>query len=429
MFVPRFKKMLKTPKPLTFDDVIGYLNEVDMGYPEDTYVAYNKKLELLRRLSDTYSHIKPKSNIIDIDSYIKQLKYYHSEGASMDLSVFRSEIFMLQASYDMSMSKESPFDVARKLIEKDDKVLLDKTLPIFYVINTFYPELENEYHIIEKYFLKNYTWKQKNKYCGKTSIRHFLNTLEKRTMNENDDMKWVLENVRISTKTAFRFLKVYEGGDLGFTSLDNSTFFDTEEEARLWETPYVKASLRNVDVLWYIILNSKGENMNKYTVSWVSENDSNTHGSFDSYDEAFESIRKWWNHNGYSPAYIRIIGDIEESGKVKIDYGLHRSFYTIVKEEKEEEKMTNRYGGFTYPAQGVTIGVTEKEYQNIEILRKAKLNSIEEVNNLSYVMPEYMVALIELFKDIKYNQMRRNNIIDYIFGDSNVDIFISEGRK
>lgn len=78
--------------------------------------------------------------------------------------------------------------------------------------------------------------------------------------------------------------------------------------------------------------------MNKYTVSWVSGNISQTHGSFDSYDEAFESIRKWWNYNGYSPAYIRVIGDIEENGKVKIDYGLHESFYYIVEEEKESDK-------------------------------------------------------------------------------------------
>lgn len=246
MFSSRFKNMLKTPKPLTFDDVVGYLNEVDMGYPDDTYVKYTKKLDLLERLSDTYSHIKPKSNIIDIDSFIKQLKYAHSEGASMDLSVFRSEIYVLQASYAMSMSKESPFAVARKLIEKDDKVLLDKALPIFYVISTFYPEIETEYHRIEDYLLKSYIWKQKNKYCGKSSIKHFINSLEKSVMSDNDNIKWVLENVRVKTKTAFRFLKVYEGGDLGFTSLDNSTFFGTEEEARLWETPYVKASLLQV---------------------------------------------------------------------------------------------------------------------------------------------------------------------------------------
>lgn len=86
----------------------------------------------------------------------------------------------------------------------------------------------------------------------------------------------------------------------------------------------------------------------------------------------------------------------------------------------------SKYGGIMYPAKGVSIGVTKKAYQNIETLRKAGFTSMKDIENLSYVMPEHMVALIELFRDFKFNQMRRSNIVDYIFGDGNVDIFISE---
>lgn len=66
-------------------------------------------------------------------------------------------------------------------------------------------------------------------------------------------------------------------------------------------------------------------------VSWDSPEDSRTHGSFATYDEALESIHNWWNHNGYVPSYVRVLGDIGDSGKVTIDYGLHASFYHIVK--------------------------------------------------------------------------------------------------
>lgn len=85
----------------------------------------------------------------------------------------------------------------------------------------------------------------------------------------------------------------------------------------------------------------------------------------------------------------------------------------------------SKYGGIMYPAKGVSIGVTKEAYQSIETLRKAGFTSMKDIENLTQVSPEQLMAAIELFTYVKFNQMRRSNIVDYIFGDKNVNIFIS----
>ena len=51
-------------------------------------------------------------------------------------------------------------------------------------------------------------------------------------------------------------------------------------------------------------------NKSKYTVHWVTSGEEKTHGTFDTFDEAMQSILDWW----------------------KKHYGLHSAFYQIVKE-------------------------------------------------------------------------------------------------
>jgi len=97
-----------------------------------------------------------------------------------------------------------------------------------------------------------------------------------------------------------------------------------------------KATLNNFDSLIEIT------DKYKYVVSWDNPEVSRTHGSFSTYDEALYSIHAWWNQNEYVPRYVRVVGDIENRGKVTIDYGLHDSFYHIVK-VKVGEKWTKKY--------------------------------------------------------------------------------------
>ncbi len=66
-------------------------------------------------------------------------------------------------------------------------------------------------------------------------------------------------------------------------------------------------------------------------VEWI-DNDSSTTDVLDmyeKYDEAMQSIIDWWNINGFSPKYTRILGTIEDNNEVTIDYGSHINFYRI----------------------------------------------------------------------------------------------------
>ena len=82
--------------------------------------------------------------------------------------------------------------------------------------------------------------------------------------------------------------------------------------------------------------------MVKYNVYWTNAELPNDRiknefiDSYDTYDEAFQSIRDWWDKNSFYPNFIRIIGDIEEQGTITIDYGPYFKFYQIKKEEVNE---------------------------------------------------------------------------------------------
>lgn len=71
--------------------------------------------------------------------------------------------------------------------------------------------------------------------------------------------------------------------------------------------------------------------MAKYQVEWHSSyhEEDNIHGTFDTWEDAFQSIHDWWNSNDYVPRYVRY--HTTDAGITVIDYGLHYSFYHIVK--------------------------------------------------------------------------------------------------
>lgn len=88
----------------------------------------------------------------------------------------------------------------------------------------------------------------------------------------------------------------------------------------------------------------------KYTVLWVDESGirvkTKIHSSFESFDDAYNSIVKWWKFNSFYPKYVRILGDITKNNSVKIDYGSHFYFYKIVKTDKMSIELDwdNNYG-------------------------------------------------------------------------------------
>ncbi len=52
-----------------------------------------------------------------------------------------------------------------------------------------------------------------------------------------------------------------------------------------------------------------------------------THGTFNTADEAMKSIQDWWKKNNFKPRYVRQMMD--ENGAIWWDYGLHRAFYVL----------------------------------------------------------------------------------------------------
>lgn len=76
----------------------------------------------------------------------------------------------------------------------------------------------------------------------------------------------------------------------------------------------------------------------KYQVEWMSHTERvhKVHGIYNTFDEAMQSIKDWWNKNDYKPSYI--IYHTTEDGLTTIDYGLHYSFYYIREVESLEEQ-------------------------------------------------------------------------------------------
>nr|DAG84851.1 MAG TPA: Protein damX division, peptidoglycan binding domain [Caudoviricetes sp.] len=78
---------------------------------------------------------------------------------------------------------------------------------------------------------------------------------------------------------------------------------------------------------------SAKESKNKYTVQWVTSGEEKTHGTFNTFDEAMQSIFDWWKKHDYKPPYIRQWKSMRDDKEIThIDYGLHSAFYQIVKE-------------------------------------------------------------------------------------------------
>lgn len=71
----------------------------------------------------------------------------------------------------------------------------------------------------------------------------------------------------------------------------------------------------------------------KYTVHWVDEDahEIKVHGTYETYLEAWWSIKEWWKSNNFTPKYVRVLGEPVVDDVVTIDYGLHSAFYKIVK--------------------------------------------------------------------------------------------------
>lgn len=79
--------------------------------------------------------------------------------------------------------------------------------------------------------------------------------------------------------------------------------------------------------------------MSKYQVHWVHEQlgKDETHGEFDTHEQALQSIHDWWNKNDYKPVYVRMW---TRNGVSTIDYGFHHMFYKIVEIKENEPSMT-----------------------------------------------------------------------------------------
>lgn len=73
-----------------------------------------------------------------------------------------------------------------------------------------------------------------------------------------------------------------------------------------------------------------------FTVYWISQTKRlrKQHGSYDTFEQAMQSIKDWWKENDYQPRYYRVI---EHGRSFMIDYGLYDCFYEIVYEPTEKE--------------------------------------------------------------------------------------------
>lgn len=69
-----------------------------------------------------------------------------------------------------------------------------------------------------------------------------------------------------------------------------------------------------------------------YTVYWISQTEriKKQHGSYDTFEQAMQSIVDWWKENNFHPPYYRIMKHGQSS---MVDYGLYDCFYEIVKED------------------------------------------------------------------------------------------------
>lgn len=73
-----------------------------------------------------------------------------------------------------------------------------------------------------------------------------------------------------------------------------------------------------------------------FTVYWLNQTKQikEQHGSYDTFEQAMQSIKDWWKENDFQPRYYRVI---EHGQSFMIDYGLYDCFYEIEFEPTEEK--------------------------------------------------------------------------------------------
>lgn len=77
-----------------------------------------------------------------------------------------------------------------------------------------------------------------------------------------------------------------------------------------------------------------------YKLYWESNSELKEHGNFNSVEDAYNSINKWWEKNNFTPNYIRLFVGKFKGSKINdtiiIDYGPYYSFYKIKKMDGTE---------------------------------------------------------------------------------------------
>lgn len=78
----------------------------------------------------------------------------------------------------------------------------------------------------------------------------------------------------------------------------------------------------------------------KYEVHWIKAwgmcmgepYEDKYYGTFNSLEEAQQSVRDWWQKNNLKSRYIRQMTD--DKGRIWWDYGLHNAFYMFTRAKK-----------------------------------------------------------------------------------------------
>ena len=97
-----------------------------------------------------------------------------------------------------------------------------------------------------------------------------------------------------------------------------------------------------------------------FALQWKGNSTLSNHGIFATEEEAFQSIRMWWDLNDFSPEYVRTW---RKDDRMVIDYGFHHSFYYIIKINKDN------FGAVLYPVNNKSKNrsfdkLTEKELED-----------------------------------------------------------------
>lgn len=77
-----------------------------------------------------------------------------------------------------------------------------------------------------------------------------------------------------------------------------------------------------------------------YKLYWESSSELKEHGNFNSIEDAYNAISKWWEKNNFKPNYVRLFTGKFKGSKINdtiiIDYGPYYSFYKIKKMDGTE---------------------------------------------------------------------------------------------